>query len=172
MNWHQIARLAGQLCLLCALLQVTAWARVEVHQFDNPEQESTYNHLINELRCPKCQNQNLAGSDSALALDLRQKVYEQLKAGQNSGEIRQYMVDRYGDFVTYNPPLKSQTLLLWGLPWLLILVAGVLILWRRSKRPKTTVTLSEEEQRRLNEILTEDDTVTSVEFDDHREKSS
>lgn len=150
------------LSLLLVLLPGTALARVEVHNFDSAQQENTYNDLINELRCPKCQNQNLAGSDSALALDLRQKVYEQLKAGQDSGEIRQYMVDRYGDFVTYKPPMKPQTLILWGLPWLVIGLAGISILWQRAKRPQKTAALSAEEQDRLAAILAESDAATEA----------
>lgn len=151
------------LSLLLVLLTGTALARVEIHNFDSAQQENTYNDLINELRCPKCQNQNLAGSDSALALDLRQKVYEQLKAGQDSEEIRQYMVDRYGDFVTYKPPMKPQTLLLWGLPWLVIGLASIAILWQRAQRPQKTAALSAEEQDRLAAILAESDADTDTE---------
>ena len=79
----------------------TALAGVEVHQFEDPEQEQQYNRLIAELRCLVCQNQNLADSNAELAQDLRQEVYEMIQNGASDQEIINFMVVRYGDFVLY-----------------------------------------------------------------------
>jgi cytochrome c-type biogenesis protein CcmH len=115
-----------------ALLSL-AHARVEVHQFDSPEQEDSYNKLVAELRCLVCQNQNLADSNAELAVDLRRKTYEMVKQGQSEKQIADFMVDRYGEFVLYRPPLNSSTLLLWVGPFV-ILVIGVTLLLRTIRR--------------------------------------
>jgi len=115
--------------LLIALLLLAplAQAGVEVHQFTSPEQEARYKVLIEELRCLVCQNQNLADSNAELALDLRQKTYEMVAAGKSNEEIVDYMVQRYGDFVLYRPPVKSSTIFLWVGPFLILLM-GIAIL--------------------------------------------
>ncbi len=117
--------------LLLPLLLFTSllWAAIDVLEFDSPEQEALFQQLTQELRCLVCQNQNLADSDADLARDLRMEVYEMVKSGQNAEEIKAFLVARYGDFVLYRPPLQRNTLLLWGLPPLLLLV-GLLALWR------------------------------------------
>jgi len=114
-------------------LAAGAHARVEVHDFDSPEQEARYNKLIAELRCLVCQNQNLADSNAELAVDLRRKTYEMVKQDKTEKEIASYMVDRYGEFVLYRPPLNSNTLLLWAGPFI-ILVIGVGLLIRTIRR--------------------------------------
>jgi len=119
---------------LCALLLASgATARVEVYEFDNAEQETRYNKLIAELRCLVCQNQNLADSNAALAVDLRRKTYRMVKADKSAREIADFMVARYGEFVLYRPPLNSNTLLLWVGPFV-ILVLGVGLLIRTISR--------------------------------------
>lgn len=90
------------LLALCAAF--TATAAIEVYEFDSPAQEEAFNKLGKELRCPKCQNNNIADSNAGLAQDLRLKVYEMLKDGKNEDEIVDYMIARYGNFVTYDPP--------------------------------------------------------------------
>jgi len=95
--------------------------------FETQQQEERFNALTMELRCTVCQNQNLADSDATLAHDLRRKVYEMLMSGKTDDEIKQYMVERYGDFVLYRPPVQSNTYLLWLAP-LMMLLAGALIL--------------------------------------------
>jgi cytochrome c-type biogenesis protein CcmH len=124
---------------LLVLLLVTglpAQSAIETYQFDTPVQEARYKHLIDELRCLVCQNQNLADSDAELAQDLRRKTYEMLKAGRSDREILDYMVERYGDFVLYRPPLKGTTVALWVGPFL-ILAVGVLVLLRVISRRRT-----------------------------------
>lgn len=96
--------------------------------FENPQQEERFKQLTSELRCTVCQNQNLADSDAQLAHDLRAQVHEMLLAGKSDDEIKQFMVDRYGDFVLYRPPVQENTYLLWLAPIALMLI-GVIILW-------------------------------------------
>ncbi|MFC1775980.1 cytochrome c-type biogenesis protein CcmH [Pseudomonadota bacterium] len=95
--------------------------------FDNQEQEKRFNELTMELRCTVCQNQNLADSDATLAHDLRRKVHELLLAGKTDDEIKQFMVERYGDFVLYRPPVQKNTYLLWLAPMVLLFI-GALVL--------------------------------------------
>lgn len=121
------------LWLLALLLASGATARVDVYEFDNPEQETRYNKLISELRCLVCQNQNLADSNAQLAVDLRRKTYNMVKQDKSEGEIADFMVARYGEFVLYRPPLNANTLLLWAGPFV-ILVVGVGLLIRTIRR--------------------------------------
>jgi cytochrome c-type biogenesis protein CcmH len=106
-------------------LSVTALAQrapvQEPMKFENPQQEERFKHLTSELRCLVCQNQNLADSDAQLAHDLRAEVHEMLLAGNSDEEIKKFMVDRYGDFVLYRPPVQENTYLLWLAPMLLLL---------------------------------------------------
>ena len=95
--------------------------------FENQLQQDRFNQLTEELRCLVCQNQNLADSDAQLAHDLRAEVHEMLLAGNSNDEIKQFMVERYGDFVLYRPPVQKNTYLLWVGPMMLFL-GGALIL--------------------------------------------
>jgi len=121
------------LAILGMLLTLSVQARVEVLSFDTPEHEERYNKLIAELRCLVCQNQNLADSNAELAVDLRRKTYEMVKQDKSEKEIAGYMVERYGEFVLYRPPLNSNTLLLWGGPFIILLI-GVSLLVRTIRR--------------------------------------
>lgn len=135
-----------------------AQANVEALQFDTPQMEERYRQLINELRCLVCQNQNLADSNAELAQDLRRKTYEMITAGKTDKEIIDYMVARYGDFVLYRPPLNATTGLLWFGPFLIFIVAFILLtrlLRRRAKQ--AAVELSEQDRVRARELLGEDD---------------
>lgn len=98
------------------------------------QQQARYQALINELRCLVCQNQSIAESNAPLANDLREQVRAQLLAGRSDAEIRAWLTDRYGDFVLYRPPFKASTLLLWLGPLLLVL-AGLGLAWRQTRRP-------------------------------------
>lgn len=128
-------------CLLTALMLVLAAAAsaqnpIQPLEFSSEVERERYNALINELRCTVCQNQALSSSDAPLAADLRETVYAQLRAGRGDNEIRQFMRDRYGDFVLYNPPLAAHTLLLWAGPPLLLIFGGILaaIIVRNQRR--------------------------------------
>jgi cytochrome c-type biogenesis protein CcmH len=116
------------LLALALLATPQAWAKVEVMQFETPEQEATYNKMIDELRCLVCQNQNLADSNAELAVDMRRKTHEMVMQNKSEEEIAAFMVQRYGDFVLYRPPLKSSTLLLWAGPFLILLVGVTLLI--------------------------------------------
>ncbi len=95
--------------------------------FDSAAQEARYNNLTLELRCLVCQNQNLADSDAPLAQDLRREIYDMMVAGQTDEQIKTFMVDRYGDFVLYRPPVQGNTLALWVLPVLLLVFGAVIV---------------------------------------------
>jgi cytochrome c-type biogenesis protein CcmH len=95
----------------------------EILSFDSHEQQEVYEELIVELRCPKCQNQNIADSNADLATDLREKVYAMAKANQSKAEIKQFMLDRFGEFVLYEPQFSPKTWLLWLGPIFLLFFA-------------------------------------------------
>jgi cytochrome c-type biogenesis protein CcmH len=126
-------RLPMLIGILGLLLASAVSAKVEVLEFESPAHEERYNKLIAELRCLVCQNQNLADSDAELAVDLRRKTYEMVSKDKSENEIAEYMVERYGDFVLYRPPLNSNTLLLWVGPFIILLV-GVSLLIRTIRR--------------------------------------
>ncbi len=121
---------------------------------DDPALEKRVLDLAAELRCLVCQNQTLADSNADLALDLRRQIREQLKAGKSEKQVVEFLVDRYGDFVLYNPPLKASTLLLWFGPFLL-LALGAWLLARRIRRQAAAPApaLSEAERVRAEKLL-------------------
>ena len=123
----------------------------------DPQLEKRAMSLAEELRCLVCQNQTIADSNAPLAVDLREQVREKLKQGQSDAEIIDYMVQRYGDFVRYRPPVKAATLLLWFGPAVLLLV-GLFVLVRRLRAPRTepVAPLSEAERARAASLLGED----------------
>ena len=123
------AGVAGAMLVGLFVLTASAASTVDVYDFATPEQEARYRGLIAELRCPKCMNTNIAGSDAPIAKDLRSAVHEMILAGQTDTEILQFMQSRYGDFVLYDPPFNQRTWLFWILP---VAVALILVaaLWR------------------------------------------
>lgn len=146
---------------LCSLLTVALMvaaagpvqARVEVHEFDDPQQEARYKRLIGELRCLVCQNQNLADSNAELAQDLRQKTYEMIRAGAADQEIIDYMVARYGEFVLYRPPFNRKNLVLWIGPFLILLFGiAVLVSFVRRQR-RQPVAFSARDHERAQALL-------------------
>ncbi|MBF6058210.1 cytochrome c-type biogenesis protein CcmH [Thiomicrorhabdus sp. HH1] len=120
--------------LYMLLFSLPLFAAIEEHRFKTPQQERDYRQLIDELRCLVCQNQNLADSNAELAQDLRRQVYSMLVDQQaDKQQVVDYMVQRYGDFVLYRPPLKTQTTLLWAGPFLFLAI-GVWFLIRLIRR--------------------------------------
>jgi cytochrome c-type biogenesis protein CcmH len=112
-----------------------AWGAIDVYDFDSEVQRQRYLSFIEEMRCPKCQNQNLAGSDSPIANDLRRELYTLIKDGKSDKEIIDFMVARYGDYILYRPRLGPSTILLWLGPVALLLMGIVtLILVVRQRR--------------------------------------
>ena len=113
------------------VLSLQALASEEKYHFDDPEKRRIFLELTQELRCPMCQNQNIADSDAMIANDLRRKVYQLLQEGKSQQEVVDYMKQRYGDFVYYQPPVTPATLWLWVLPVLFVLAAAVFIVRSR-----------------------------------------
>ncbi|MEK6805343.1 MAG: cytochrome c-type biogenesis protein [Pseudomonadota bacterium] len=101
-------------------------------------QEARYQAWINQLRCLVCQNQTIADSNAPLAADLREQVRSQIEAGRSDDEIRSYVTARYGDFVLYNPPLKSSTGMLWIAPFVLLVLALGFVLRRLLRRSSSS----------------------------------
>lgn len=118
---------------LMLLVSGSALATIDVMPFKDEAQEQQFRQLTEQLRCPKCQNNSIANSGSMIATDLRQKVYELIQEGKSNKEIVDYMVARYGNFVTYDPPLTPLTILLWVLPAAAV-GAGGWIIFARSRR--------------------------------------
>lgn len=144
------------LLLMLGLLMLqtgSAATPVDVYEFSSAEQEARYRALIDEFRCPKCLNTNLSGSDAPIAQDLRRTVHRLLVVdGMSDQEIRDFLVERYGDFVLYDPPFRPDTWLLWLGP-VAILLIGLLALVRLVRRSESKAALSEEEQQQIAEIL-------------------
>lgn len=142
------------LCLLLGAGPAHAGVTLEAFKFDSKAEEQHFKDLIEELRCLVCQNQSLLDSDAELAHDLRAEVYDMIQDGKGDEEIVTFLVERYGDFVLYNPPVKPSTWLIWFGPFVLLLIAAVLLL-RSIRRQQTapTAEISAEERERLNAIL-------------------
>lgn len=140
--------------LILSILSVPTWAVIDGHKypFEDVENAARFEQLAEDLRCPKCQNQNLADSNAPVAADLRDKVYELMQDGQSDQEIVDYLVARYGDFVRYKPPFRFDTFLLWAGPTLLFVLGLLLIVGLRRQQKQPTQALTAEEQQRLNDI--------------------
>lgn len=145
-----------RILMLAAMLWLpAAYAAIDVYNFDDPKKEETFRELLKELRCPKCQNQDIADSNAELAKDLREKTYQMLQEGSSKEEVVDYMVARYGNFILYKPPFMASTLILWAGPVLVLLIGLVVVLVRTRKKPALAAdeTLSEEEKQRLKRLL-------------------
>ncbi len=124
------------------LIQTPFAESIEANDFENIDQQSRYTQLIDNIRCPVCQGQSISGSNSGLAKDLREKVHEMILDGQSDADIYSYMVERYGDFVVYKPPLNIKTFLLWFAP-LLVMILSLFFLFRSTRQNKEkTVSIS------------------------------
>lgn len=151
----------GLLVIIASLLMAAqaATAAPAVDLASDAVLEARVNEVSAELRCMVCQNQSLADSHAELALDLKNQVREQLRAGRSADEVVAFMTERYGDFVRYRPALKASTLLLWLGP-LLLLAAASFALWRRLRentRPEEQEeVLSPERQAQAASLLAKD----------------
>ncbi|GAA3914744.1 cytochrome c-type biogenesis protein [Litoribacillus peritrichatus] len=146
-------------CLIILSFSCSSFAVIELLEFDTEVEKERYQTLIDELRCPKCQNQNLADSDSQIAIDLRQKVRDLMDQGKNDEEIKSHLVARYGDFVLYRPEVKEVTYLLWYGPAVFLFIGFivVVVVLRRNKQDSSDdkeASLSEEErQERIRQLM-------------------
>ncbi|BAW80827.1 cytochrome C biogenesis protein [Candidatus Nitrosoglobus terrae] len=129
-----------------------------LYSFDNPAQEAKFQDLIGQLRCLVCQNQSLADSHADLAGDMRREVYQKMKDGLTNQEIIDFLVQRYGDFVLFRPPMQPNTYLLWLGPALFFIVGfGIFIIAMRKRHQTLTPSLSEAEHQRMAKLLEEED---------------
>jgi len=149
-------------CLVLALL-LPAFAAADVadvYEFSDRAEEQRYQNLIAELRCPKCQNQNIADSNAPISKDMRDVVYRMMNDGASNEEIVESLVGRFGEFVRYKPEFDSRTFLLWATPAIavfggLLVVAGVVIRSRRAGPDSPE--LSAEEKARVDKMLADQD---------------
>ncbi|MBD1389828.1 cytochrome c-type biogenesis protein CcmH [Neiella sp. HB171785] len=146
--------------LIAVIWAVSAQAAIDAYPFEDAAKEAQFRELINEIRCPKCQNQTISDSDAGLAKDLKDKTYEMVQQGASKQQVIDYMVQRYGDFVHYQPPIKQSTWVLWFGPFafLLIAVVGVMIMIAKKRAPKAAAgQLTDAEKARLQELMKKDD---------------
>ena len=149
---------AGLLCALLLALPLQAKEAAPVAQDEAAEKRLVA--ISAELRCLVCQNESLAGSQAELANDLRREIRTMIQEGKSDSEIMDFMVNRYGDFVRYRPPLKGTTLLLWFGPVLLLVggLGGLFVFLRRRTRRSDEQPLSPTEQQQAEQLLAQKDT--------------
>jgi cytochrome c-type biogenesis protein CcmH len=130
-------------------------AVIETYEFETPELRARYHVFVEELRCPKCQNQNLADSNAGVAADLRREVHRLLHDGLSDQEIYDFMVARYGEFVLYRPKTSGVTLYLWLAPHLMLVLALVVVMLivKRSQQTSHKETLDNNDQVALQKVL-------------------
>ena len=143
------------------LLANVALANVAMPVAENPELEKRVQAISEELRCLVCQNQTIADSHADLAIDLKNQVREMLAQGKSNKEVTDYMVQRYGDFVLYRPPVKTTTWLLWFGPFLL-LIGGIGFLVLKLKNRKVSDELPIDQMQRAAELLRSSDDIKEV----------
>ena len=140
------------LLTLSLFVSVAAFAQQDRYQFDSNEQAVRFEELTKELRCPKCQNQNIADSDAVVAKDLRERVLALVKDGKSKDEVIDYMIDRYGYFVHYDPPVTPATLILWVLPVLIVIIGfGFIVI--RQRKASVKQTWSDADEVMLNKLI-------------------
>jgi len=140
--------------ILLSIASVNALSAFNTYQFDDPVKEKRFDKLINELRCTVCQNQTIAGSNADLAKDLRDKVYKMVQDGKTEQQVKDFMVERFTDFVLYRPPVKKSTYLLWGGPFILLGLALVfLVIQIRKRIHAPAVEIDEHQHQRIQEML-------------------
>ena len=141
-----------QFALLLLLIQTTFSESIEAKDFKSPDQERRYQVLIEDIRCPVCQGQSISGSNSSLAKDLREQVRQMILSNKSNEEIYQFMVDRYGDFVVFKPPINWKTYLLWFAP-LVFLVFCFMYLIRSTRVKDEIVTVSSGDVKKAKRLL-------------------
>lgn len=139
-------RLPLALMLLVACVANAQVATPEHLRFRDAAEEARFHQLTSELRCVMCQNQSIADSHAQIAQDLRREVLEQMQAGQSDAQIKQYLVQRYGEFVLYKPRIEPRTWLLWFGPLLFVLAGAALLAWLLKKRGSAVVADDNEQE--------------------------
>jgi cytochrome c-type biogenesis protein CcmH len=146
--------------LLCLGAASFGHGAIDVYQFDSEAQREQYQSLTKLLRCPKCQNQDIADSNAPIA-DMRREVHRLVLAGQTEEQVVQYMVDRFDEFVTYRPRVSASTYVLWYGPWVLTVAGVILVVLLASRRRRKSVSevaeaptaLSAEQKQRLDALI-------------------
>ena len=134
------------------LIQAPFAESIEASGFETQEQQSRYTQLIENIRCPVCQGQSIGGSNSDLAQDLRAKVRDMILDSQTDSEIYSFMVERYGDFVVYKPPVNTKTYFLWFAP-VLVLMISLLYLFRSTRENKEKIVNASSDLDRAKKLL-------------------
>ena len=134
------------------LIQTPFAESIEANDFETIEQQSRYTQLIENIRCPVCQGQSIGGSNSDLAKDLREKVREMILDSKTDSEIYSFMVERYGDFVVYKPPVNTKTYFLWFAP-VLVLMISLLYLFRSTRENKEKIVHASSDHDRAKKLL-------------------
>jgi len=158
---HRVKQLShGVLALLLVLCSAVSTAAIEAYEFRDDAAKAQFHLLTEELRCPKCQNQNLADSNAPIAKDMREKIHAMVQEGDSSQQIVDFMVARYGDFVNYRPRRDSSTALLWYGPIGLLLVGAIIVVLvsrRRAGRGGSSGEVHRADQERLKRLLDKED---------------
>jgi|AntRauTorcE11898_2_1112593.scaffolds.fasta_scaffold01173_6 cytochrome c-type biogenesis protein CcmH len=154
-----LVRISVLLVLILSSASVAGQAR-DVYQFDSREKEQRFQALNAELRCPKCQNQNIADSNAPISKDMREEVHRMMSDGASDEEITNALVSRFGEFVRYKPEVDSRTIMLWATPALVVFIGVVIVALtvRRSGRADTSGdALTDEERARASRLLNDRD---------------
>lgn len=153
-----VMKAAALVFLLFLLIPMTGWSKEAIPVAEDPEVEKRMLALTENLRCLVCQNETIADSRADFSNDIRREIREQIKANKTDPEIIQFLVDRYGDFVLYNPPVKATTILLWFGPAALMVFGLVaLIMYLRRRRVQIEeVSLSQAQLEKAEALLNED----------------
>ena len=141
-----------QFALLLLLIQGAFAESIEVKDFENSSQESRYLDLIDNIRCPVCQGQSIGGSNSDLAKDLREQVRKMILNDKSDNDVYLFMIERYGDFVIFKPPINLKTYLLWFTP-LIFLVLCFIYLIRITSKKRDFSPKSSSEMERARDLL-------------------
>ena len=141
-----------QFMLALLLIQVAFAESIEAKDFETLDQENRYTALIGDIRCPVCQGQSIGGSNSDLASDLREQVREMILNKRSDKDIYLFMVERYGDFVIFKPPINIKTYLLWFAP-LILLFLCLIYLFRVTRNKKQNIVSSTIEIQRAKKLL-------------------
>ena len=128
--------LAGLIAIVLALASQSVRADIDVYEFSNEDKRENYLALIRELRCPKCQNQDIADSNAPIAQDMRREVHRMVEEGRTHNEVVTFMIERFGDFVTYKPKMGRSTYLLWFGPVVLIVI-GLFVVLAMAQRKRS-----------------------------------
>lgn len=149
--------LSGWVVALTLVFITSVQASIDVYEFSTDERRDQYLALTKELRCPKCQNQDIADSNAPIAQDMRREVHRMVEEGQSSEQVVQFMVDRFGEFVSYKPKVNASTFALWFGPYILLvlglIVVAIVAKKAHNKRDSSLPSLSAEEQSKLSQLL-------------------